>query len=177
MVIIAYEGKSDREFFDTLLDECNLDKNRVTYYEFEGKDNIFNIGHSYYDEIEKHLNKIQKILLVVDADNDKDPNPNRGYGASEKKLKEIIENLDFDLPIKYYIMCDSNREGNLESFLLSVLDDKQKECIAKFRSCYKYELSDKWAYNTFYKQKKYPFDFSHQNFTPLKQKLKWLFDE
>ena len=177
MVIIAYEGKSDGEFFDTLLDKCNLDKNRVTYYEFEGKDNIFNIGHNYYDEIEKHLNKIQKILLVVDADNEKDPNPNRGYDASEKKLKEIIENLDFDISINYYIMCDENKEGNLESFLLSVLDEEQKKCIAEFRECYKYELTDKWAYNTFYKQKKYPFDFSHSNFDELKTKLKKLFEE
>ena len=176
MVVIAFEGKSDGDFFNTLLGKYNL-PNEVFYYDFGGKDNLFDIGHSHYDEIEKYINKIDKILLVVDADNEKDPNPNRGYDASEIKLKEIIEDLEFDVPIDYYIMCDENQEGNLESFLLSVLDDEQIKCIKDFRKCYKYELSDKWAYNTFYKQKKEPFNFSHSNFDELKQKLKNLFKE
>jgi len=178
MVIIAYEGKSDGEFFNTLLDEYDLDKNQVTYYDFEGKDNLFNINHKHYDEIEtNYLSKVYNILLVVDADNEKDPNPNRGYDASEKALKTLITDLDFkDTSIDYFIMCDENNEGNLESFLLSVLDDKQKECIKNFRKCYKHELTDKWAYNSFYKQKKEPFDFEHPHFNELKQKLKTLFE-
>ncbi|MEA2047040.1 MAG: hypothetical protein U9O64_01185 [Campylobacterota bacterium] len=53
MVIIAYEGKSDGEFFDGLLDEYRLDKSKVTYYDFKGKDNLFNISHAYYDELEE----------------------------------------------------------------------------------------------------------------------------
>ncbi|MCB4776408.1 MAG: hypothetical protein LGB73_06545 [Sulfurovum sp.] len=179
MVIIAFEGKSDGEFFDSLLDKYELDKNRVTYYDFGGKDNIFNIGHEYYDEIEKkYLSKLEKILFVVDADNDKDTNPNRGFEASEKALEKLIDALGFDdVFMDYYIMCDENREGNLESFLLSILDDEQKECIDNFRECYKYELTDKWAYNTFYKQKNEPFDFNHSNFDNLREKLKNLFKE
>jgi len=177
MVVIGYEGKSDGEFFDNLLDTYGLDKNQVTYYNFEGKDNLFNISHKHYSEIEGDLPKIEKILLVADADNETDPNPNRGYNASDEKLKGTIDDLGFEVPIDYYIMCDENKEGNLESFLLSVLDDTQKKCIHTFRDCYKYELSDKWAYNTFYKQKKHPFDFSHENFNDLKTKLKNLFKD
>jgi len=179
MVIIAYEGKSDGEFFDTLLDEYYLDKNQVLYYEFEGKDNLFNIGHKHYDEIEKkYLKIVNKILLVVDADNKKDSNPNRGYEASVKALEKLIEDLSFeDVFMDYYIMCDENQEGYLESFLLSVLDDKQKECIQEFKGCFKYELTDKWVYNSFYKHNKYPFDFQHPNFAKLKQKLKNLFKD
>ncbi len=178
MVIIAYEGKSDGEFFNTLLDKYGLDKNQVTYYDFKGKDNLFNINHQHYNEIEGDVSIIEKILLVVDADNEKDPNPNRGYDASEKALKTLIDDLAFeDVSMDYFIMCDENREGNLESFLLSILDDKQKECIDNFRECYKYELSDKWAYNTFYKQKKEPFDFNHKNFKILKAKLENLYEE
>ena len=179
MVIIAYEGKSDGKFFDTLLDEYNLDKNEVLYYDFGGKDNLFDIAHKHYDEIErKYLSKVYKILLVVDADNEKDPNPNRGYDASKKALKTLIDDLAFeDVSMDYFIMCDENKEGNLESFLLSILDDKQKKCIDNFRECYRYELSDKWAYNTFYKQKKEPFDFNHKNFNILKAKLINLYEE
>ena len=177
MVIIAYEGKSDGEFFDTLLDEYGLDKNEVIYYDFRGKDNLFNANHAHYDEIEnKYLTKIDKILLVVDADNKKDPNPNRGYEASEEALKTLIEDLDFeDVSIDYFIMCDENKEGYLESFLLSILDDKQKECIEEFKTCFKYELTDKWIYNSFYKHNQHPFDFNHPNFNELKQKLQTLF--
>ena len=85
--------------------------------------------------------------------------------------------MAFDVSVDYYIMCDEKKEGHLESFLLSVLEDEQKECIESFRDCYKYELTDKWAYNEFYKQKKYPFDFSHDNFKELKTKLTNLFKE
>ena len=173
MVVIAYEGKSDGEFFNSLLKAYELPA--AVYYDFKGKDNILNITHSHYDEIESDLKKISKILLVVDADNEIDPNPNRGYKASEKALRELIKNLEFDISIEYHIMCDEKKEGNLESFLLSVLDNEQKVCIDNFKECYKYELTDKWAYNTFYKQKKHPFDYQHQNFKVLKEKLINLF--
>lgn len=178
MVAILFEGKSDNEFFDSLLDEYGLDKNQVVFKNFEGKDNLFNISHKHYNGIETDINagKIDRVLLVVDADNENDPNPNRGYAASEKKLQEIIENLGFQVPVQYHIMCDEKQEGNLESFLLSVLDEEQKKCVNTFKECYKYELTDKWAYNTFYKQKKHPFDFSHPNFNDLKSKLINLFE-
>jgi len=178
MVAILFEGKSDGEFFDDILKAYNLPIDEVIYYNFEGKDNIFNIGHKYYDEIENdiEIGRIEKIFIVVDADNPKDLNRNRGYKATKDKLKKVIEDLDFDIYIDYYIMCDENREGYLESFLLSVLDEEQKRCISEFKKCFKYELTDKWIYNSFYKHNKYPFDFSHQNFNELKQKLKKLFE-
>lgn len=153
MVGIFFEGKSDNEFFEALLDEYQLNKNHVIFKNFQGKDNLFNISHTHYNNIETDINagKIEKILLVVDADNETDLNPNRGYEASKIKLEETIDHLAFEIPIDYHIMCDQHQQGNLESFLLSVLDDTQKECIQKFRACYSYELTDKWAYNTFYK--------------------------
>ena len=105
------------------------------------------------------LPKIQKILLVVDADNNKDSNPNRGYEPSEKALKNLIKDLDFDdVLIDYHIMCDENQEGYLESFLLSVLDDTQKKCIQEFKTCFEYDLTDKWVYHSFYKHNKHPFN-------------------
>ena len=175
MVVIAFEGKSDAEFLDSLFAEYNLPRDKVIYYSFDDKDNLFNIAHKYYDEIEEDIQKIDKMLIIADADNENDPNPNRGFDASELKLKEIIDTLDFDISIDYHIMCGNDKEGHLESFLLSVLDNEQKECINKFKECYKYELTDKWVYNTFYKQKKHPFDYNHPYFNELKQKLINLF--
>lgn len=177
MVAILFEGVSDENFFNSILDEYKLPKEEVTFLNFEGKDNIFNISHKNYNDLETDIDagKITKAIIVVDADNKKDPNPNRGFEASKAKLKETINDLSFPITIDYYIMCDENKGGNLESFLLSVLEDEQKECISKFRDCYKHKLSDKWAYNTFYKQKNEPFNFQHQNFNLLKEKLKNLF--
>jgi hypothetical protein len=178
MVAILFEGKSDEKILNQICDTYDLLSEEIKYFDFKGKDNIFNTSHEYYNEIEndiKNLERIDKILIVVDADNDNDPNPNRGFEASKIKLEEIIKDLDFNIPIDYYIMCDENKNGNLESFLLSVLDDEQQKCIEEFKKCYKYELSDKWTYNTFYKQKKYPFDFNHSNFDILKDKLTDLF--
>ncbi len=179
MVAILFEGKSDGKFFDDILRAYNLPTNKVIYYDFQGKDNLFNIGHKYYADIEEDINigRVEKLFIVADADNPKDKNPNRGYKATENKLKKTIEDLDFNVSIDYYIMCDENREGYLESFLLSVLDKEQKKCIDDFKICFKYELTDKWIYNSFYKHNKYPFDFSHPNFNELKEKLKNLFKE
>ena len=179
MVAILYEGKSDGNFFDEVLDIYSLPKDNVVYHNFEGKDNLFNISHKYYDELEEDIKikgRIQKILIVADADNPKDPNPHRGFKATKLKIEEIIKDLDFNIPIDYYIMCDQKKQGYLESFLLSVLDNDQKECVSKFKKCFKYDLSDKWVYNSFYKHNKHPFDFNHQNFNELKTKLKNLFE-
>ena len=157
MVAIIHEGKTDREFFTTLLDSYALpsSESELRYYNFEGIDNIFKLDHDYYNEIE--------------ADNK--------YKGHEKKLKTLIEDLSFDsIDIDYFIIADEYQQGNLESFLLSVLDDEQKKCIKEFRKCYKYDLSDKWAYGTFYKQKKHPFDFKHKYFNDLKEKLFKLFE-
>lgn len=179
MVAILFEGKSDEKILNQICDTYNLAKEKIIYFNFEGKDNIFNISHEYYSEIENDINNLQridKILIVVDADNDNDPNPNRGFEASKNKLEEIITDLDFKIPIDYYIMCDENKVGNLETFLLSVLDTEQKKCIENFKNCYKYKLSDKWTYNSFYKQMNHPFDFNHQNFNILKEKLTNLFN-
>ena len=170
MVAILHEGKTDKNFFTTLFQSYDLDVNedKVKYYNFEGIDNIFQVGHSYYDEIESD-NIVSKMLIVIDADNN--------YKEHQEKLEELIGNLDFkSIDIDFFIMSDESQEGNLESFLLSVLDDEQKECIKTFRECYSYILNDKWAYNTFYKQKKHPFDFNHENFNILKQKLNNLFN-
>lgn len=177
MVAILFEGISDENFFNSILDVYDLAKNEVMFLNFKGKDNIFNISHNYYNDLETDIDagKITKAIIVVDADNEKDCNPNRGFEASKTKLIETITNLSFSIPVDYYIMCDEKKEGNLESFLLSVLENEQKECISKFRTCYKYELSDKWAYNTFYKQKREPFNFQHPNFDLLKAKLQNLF--
>ncbi len=178
MVVFVVEGKTDIKFFRDFIEELDISKDRYEFKNFEGKDNIFKLNHKLYDEIEDELDIIDKILIAVDADDPKDYSPIRGYQETQKRLEELIEDLDFNIPIDFFIFSDQEKEkGYLESFLLSVLDDEQQECIKKFKECYKYDLSDKWVFKEFYKQKQYPFDYSHPNFNTLKQKLKNLFEE
>ena len=177
MVIIITEGKTDIEFIkDFINSELDLSREKYEFKNFEGKDNIFQCGHKIYNEIENELDIIDKILITVDADDPNDPSPIRGYQETKDALESLTRDLDFNRPMDHYIFCDENREGFLESFLLSVLDDGQKECIANFRECYQYRLSDKWAYNTLYKHNRYPFNFNHPNFSELKTKLQTLFE-
>ena len=177
MVVIIVEGHSDREFLQDFISKTfNIAKEKYEFKVFDGKDNIFKLNHFYYDEIEKELDLIEKILIVVDADDPKDKCPIRGYEETEQKLKELINNLGFSVPIDYFIFCDEDKKGYLESFLLSVLDEEQKDCIKNFKDCFAYNLSDKWVYNSFYKHNDHPFDFSHSNFDELKQKLQTLFE-
>jgi hypothetical protein len=58
-----------------------------------------------------------------------------------------------------------------KEFFLSLLKAKE------FRLCYEYDLPDKWLYNSFYKQKKHPFDFHHKRFDELKDRLENLFKD
>ncbi|MBL0687276.1 MAG: hypothetical protein JJV94_05580 [Sulfurospirillum sp.] len=178
MVAIIFEGKSDKDMLDEFCNYHDLPKDKIKYFNFEGKDNIFEKNHEYYKEIKDGINDLQsidKMLIIVDADDKNDENKNRGFKASEDKLKELIANFKFKIPIDYYIMCDENEIGNLESLLLSMLDEGQQNCIKAFKKCYKHVLSDKWVYNSFYKHKKNKIDFDHNNFKPLKMKLTDLF--
>ena len=98
------------------------------------------------------------------------------YEQREKDLQRLIHDLDFDIEIDYFIMRGDGKNGNLESFLLSCLDDEQKECLKTFLACYSYDFTDKHIYNIFYKDKKHPFDFDTPTFHELKFKLGELFD-
>ena len=170
MVAILHEGKTDRAFFDNILKAYRLpnDEENVKYYDFGGVDNIFKVGYKHYDTLEEEIRvgKISKALIVADADNN--------YDERESNLKTLIDDLDFNIEIDYFIMSGKNHTGNLESFLLSSLDDEQKKCLKTFLDCYAHEFSDKHIYNIFYKDKRHPFDFNTPVFNDLKSKLEKL---
>ena len=173
MVALLHEGKTDRAFFDTIFKAYSLpnDEENIKYYDFGGVGNIFKVSYRHYDTLEEEIGvgKISKVLIVVDADNK--------YDDRENNLKKLIEDLEFDIEIDYFIMCGENHTGNLESFLLSSLDDDQKECLKTFLDCYEYDFTDKHIYNIFYKNKKHPFDFNTLVFNDLKSKLEKLLRE
>lgn len=167
MVAILHEGKTDKAFFDDFLKNYDLpnSENDIKYFDFEGVDNIFKLGNPHYDILEEEIGvgKILRILIVIDSDNQ--------YDDREKNLKRLIKDLDLDVDTDYFIMCGDDHTGNLESFLLSSLDEEQKNCLKTFLDCYEYEFTDKHIYNIFYKNKRHPFDFNAPIFNELKLKL------
>lgn len=180
MVTIIVEGKTDSEFLIDFINKNfpNISREKYDIKIFEGKDKIFQLNYHIYDEIEEFVKNdiTEKILICVDADDPKDDCPVRGYNKTKQKLNTLIKGLDFNIVIDYFIFSDEeNKSGYLESFLLSVLDEEQKNCIKNFRECFRYDLKDKFVFNTFYKQNSYSFDYSHSNFNKLKEKLKNLF--
>ena len=178
MVGIIVEGKTDEEFLEDFLAHLGFARDSYNIIAFGGKDNIFQLSHNQYDRLEKEISvkKIKALLVTCDADDPRDPSPIRGYEETQNHLHSLIENLNFQIPIKTHIFCDDNHLGYLESFLLSILDDGQKECIADFKECYQYDLTDKWIFNSFYKQKEHPFDYDHSRFDELKEKIQSLFE-
>jgi len=180
MVVIIVEGKTDSEFLqDFIENQFEIERNIYDFKGLKGKDYIFSLhDNSMYDKIENKLDIIEKILIAVDADDPKDTCEIRGYEVTESKLSDLIKKLEYSIPIDYFIFSDKAKErGYLESFMLSVLDEDQKKCVNEFKMCYKYELTDKWVFNTFYKQRNHPFDYNHSNFAELRKKLTNLFKE
>jgi len=178
MVGIIVEGKTDEEFLEDFLGHLGFARDSYTIKVFDGKDNIFQLTHTHYDRLEKEIlaKKIKALLIVCDADDPKDSCPIRGYDVTQNRLDNLITDLAFPLSVSTHIFCDEDRLGFLESFLLSVLDAPQKKCIANFKDCYQYNLTDKWIFNSFYKQKEHPFDYGHSRFDELKEKIQSLFE-
>jgi hypothetical protein len=94
----------------------------------------------------------------------------------------IISDLNLTSCADIYITWDpKNKEGYLESFILSTIPPEHKICIENFLSCsdFKSKENHKSILNQIYNiaYPNTPFDLSHKHFNELKQKLKKLFDQ
>jgi len=100
MVALIHEGKTDKDFFDNILKSYSLPstEDKIKFLNFEGINNIFQVGNKNYDDLEKEIDigKIDKLLFVIDAD--------FKYEEHLKKLKETIEDLEFRIPVDFFIM-------------------------------------------------------------------------
>jgi hypothetical protein len=175
MVAILHEGKSiDKSFFQLLLDDLNLNTSQVNFYGMGSKNNFFNKEHSQYEALLLNIKEeeITKILFIIDADNE--------FDNTQINLNGIIQELAIENISDFYIACHpQKKQGYLESLILSSLSSEQAECINNFLECsdFKSKTHDKSIFNIIYKNAypSAPFDFSHSNFDPLKEKLINLF--
>ena len=188
-VSILHEGKSiDKSFFKLLYAHLGVDefelKERVNFVGMGSKSNFFKLDNQTYkllkSEIEREV--VEKVLFIVDSDY----KGNKKYDGYEDTLSEI-EMIQEELDIKgisdtfiAYDINSKNREGYLESLILSTLSKEQDDCINSFlEKCpeFRGKESHKSIFNVIYKNAypKAPYNFEHPHFEELKQKLTDLF--
>lgn len=179
---IICEGSDDKNFIVQLLE--HLGENGVLnskpeyskYIEHTGGKSKLLQAKTYVklgigDEV--NAGKVKKVLFIFDADFVGD-NKCNGLEDSKRCIEDLINALDWDIEVDYYIV-----DKNLDDFILKTLDNK-----ADFEACEQcFELKKlnknrkilTCIYQKLYPNK--PYDFSHTNFNELKQKLINLFKQ
>jgi Cft2 family RNA processing exonuclease len=178
VVTILLEGDTDKSLVESMLKELKLINKK---FEFKGQKGISSVK-KLIPTLEAEITKGNKIIAIVDADND--------FDKRKKEMEELkhIENDNIDL----FILPNNRENGTLEDLLLSTIEDRSIfDCIEKYKDCLESErlntdsIDSKtklYAYTTI-THDKIPnkcmdkFDFKHKNFNELKQKLKNLFKE
>lgn len=175
MVKIIVEGNDDKNFFISFLNHLNIKDPFIV--QMGGKIALLDPDNKHYktlgEQIEKK--KIKKVLFVFDCDFEND---DKKCGGMEKSL-ECFENLkqvlNWNIEIDVYIF-----DRNLDYFLVETIKDKV--CYQHFDhlvQCLDVESvkpNKKPIANLYRDLYPYPkFDFSHENFNTLKQKLQDLF--
>ncbi len=165
----AKSSNSEKNYIKNFLKNWfDIDLDRVRFYQMSGKSELLKKTHPNYKIMAQE--KLKKVLFILDADDD--------YEKTQKDIKNLIDNLDIDTKMNYFISCNpETKKGAIEDLLLSALEsEKLKHCYEKFIFCI-----DNIEYNpkTLYKKmcditKGSPIDFEHKNLQELKNKLKWL---
>ncbi len=182
MVKIICEGKSDKNKIIELLSFLSIQYNDNNFIVMGNKSNIFNTNNDKYRTLLEliKIDKIGRILFVVDADYKKDNNKYGGYENTKKELNILIKNLDIESISTFFISCDpSSKDGYIESLLLSTVDTSLMKCYEEFLDCieFKEKNSHKYIMEQLHKvtSPEKPYDFTNDNFKILIEKLNTLF--
>jgi len=180
MVKIICEGSDDKTFLRLLLNDLKKISSVPDITNFDGyiekmggKSKL--LDSSAYGLLNKQIGtKIRKVLFVFDCDFEEDDRVCGGMDNSIDAITTLIKELDWKIEVDYYIF-----NKNLDYFIVDTLD--KKDNFLNCEECFKLKELNKnrkiltCIYKSLYPQK--PFDFTHENFDDLKQKLKNLFKE
>jgi len=184
---ILHEGSrndktADKKLIISLFKELGLSGNSVDFYAFGSKNEFFYINNANYKELQSSVEaeEINKILFVVDADDEKDDAKYKGFENTKNELKKVIAELGFQDIARSYIVCDPDTKiGYLESLILASLPEQKRKCIECFVECS--EMNSKnihkriinHLYTIAYPDP--PYNFEHPHFDDLKTELRNLF--
>lgn len=183
-VAILCEGKSDKNFFASLINHLGLDKNLVSFYIFGGKSKFFELANTNYQDLKLEIDsgQIEKVLFVVDADNATTDSVYGGFENTQKQLDVVIKQLKIENISHTYVMCDpTTKIGYLESFILTTIPEAQRSCINNFLACSQFQSKENHKailnqiYNLAYPEA--PYNFEHQYFESLKMRITDLFKQ
>jgi hypothetical protein len=180
MVKIICEGSDDKTFLRLLLNDLKKTSSVPDIENFDGyiekmggKSKL--LDASKYKLLNKQIGtKVKKVLFIFDCDFQEDDKVCGGLENSKKAIEDLIVQLDWKIEVDYYIF-----NKNLDYFIIDTLDKKDnflgcEECF-KLKELNKNRKILTCIYKSLYPKK--PFDFEHENFNELKQKLKNLFKE
>lgn len=177
---IFCEGESDKEFIIKLLQHIDEKGELKTRPQNEGFIGIPGSGSkpellkvkNYIATTDRIKNKkTKKVLFILDADFNEDGKCN-GLEKTQKCIEDLINQLNWNAEVGYFIF-----DKNLDDFIIKTLDNKSD--FEACEQCFELKKANKnrkiltCIYRKLYPEK--PYDFSHKNFDPLKEKLIQLF--
>ena len=172
---------TDNWLLKRLLEVQGLSVEQVSFYGLGSKDNFSDYGCSQYSDFPQMIGADQftGVLFVVDADCESDNGAHGGFASSLEYLQRIAAHFGINEISKFHIFCDPDtQEGNVESLLLSTLDEEKKTCIRNFVECSDFvggedpKIVLRAVYEMAYQG--VPFNFEHEHFDELKRKLREL---
>jgi len=184
MVRVICEGKSDVKQIKSLLKFLDIDFQEQNFIFTNGKSFLLDNTIPKYKILLEHIENgfVQKVLFIVDVDNVENDVLLCGMENTVSKIEALQKDLNIENISDYFLACDpKTQKGYFESLLLSTVDDKVKACYEDFRTCsaLNSKAVDKNILTELHNLTKpeKPYDFEHENFNELKQKLKNLFKE
>ena len=155
-VAILHEGNSnktnDNALLKLLIKDLGFDSDRAEFFGFGSKSNFFKIDNPKYQRLKLQIEEaeISKVLFVVDTDYKEKDTTYGGFENTNNELDKVINTLEIESRSNIYITCDpSQKDGYLESLILSTISNEQKECIENFLECseFKSKENDKSVYD------------------------------
>jgi hypothetical protein len=181
MRVILHEGKDDKKYIKRVCSYLKLEVTDENFYEMGDKSTFFKEDNPNYTLL-KNNPRIEKILFVLDSDYQDNDSKYGGYENSEREIKLVIEKLELLNKSDYCITCNPNtKDGYFETLFFSCVPNDLKKCYEEFMKCSGFK--EKENYKTIMTKlhemasPSKPYDFEHENFNELKQKLKNLFKD
>ena len=184
-IAILHEGVLDKKVIEGLIKHIGLDEKLIVFYPMGVKSNFFDKKHPAYISLSLSVenDEINKVFFILDADN---CYMNQGgMIKTQEKLQVMIKSLGFESISRFYITHDprtEDKEGFIESLLLSTIPEEKMNCIDRFLECTGFDKKggDKSTYERIYKSIAHPlspYNFDHIHFNELKTQLTQLFIE